>query len=77
MGNRTLVAVTALLFVVMVSFLPTIGECADENVWYVIDIIEPTIDQVKWSEQGGIYEPISWIADGSRELCLATGKSCG
>lgn len=37
----------------------------DNNTWKVYDVIEPTVDQVKWSETGTIGTPASWIADGT------------
>jgi hypothetical protein len=39
--------------------------CAEDKVWLVHDIINPSLDQVNWSEEGSIDEPPSWIADGS------------
>jgi hypothetical protein len=42
----------------------TIGHCENEKIWYVHDVITPSLDLVKWSEEGGITEPISWVADG-------------
>ncbi len=65
MAKRKLFGAIALVLLVVIVFLPTIGRCADENVWYVIDIIEPTVDQVEWTEQGGTKQPVSWITDGS------------
>jgi hypothetical protein len=60
-----LFGVVAILLLVLLVFFPAIGYCADEKTWYVSDVIDPSLDQVKWNEQGGISEPVSWIADGS------------
>jgi hypothetical protein len=38
---------------------------SDEEVWYIHDVIEPSLDEVKWFEEGGIAEPPAWISDGS------------
>ena len=35
------------------------------KVWYVHDVITPSLDEVKWLEEGAIAEPPAWIADGS------------
>ncbi|MFB3888081.1 MAG: hypothetical protein ACE14S_01205 [Candidatus Bathyarchaeia archaeon] len=51
----------------MTAFPLKAANCADDDTWYVRDVIEPTLDQVKWSETGGIALPASWIADGSWE----------
>lgn len=38
---------------------------ADEKIAYVHDVIFPSLDEVKWSEEGGIAQAPTWIADGS------------
>jgi hypothetical protein len=65
MGKLKLTITFGFVLLVVIAFLPGLGSCADDNVWYVSDVIEPTVDQVKWTEQGGIKSPIAWIADGS------------
>lgn len=42
-----------------------IGHCADEKIWYVHDTINPSLDHVHWSEEGGTRELEPWISDGS------------
>jgi len=42
---------------------PAKGEYS--KVWYVHDVITPSLDEIKWLEEGAIAEPPAWIADGS------------
>ena len=42
------------------AFYPT----ADSQVWNVSDVITPTLDSVKWIEEGNYSTPPSWISDG-------------
>jgi hypothetical protein len=37
----------------------------DQNIWLVHDVIQPTDNEVRWSETGTIGTPTSWISDGS------------
>ncbi len=39
--------------------------CADNSVWYAHDIISPSLDEVKWSEEGGSEQASTWISDGA------------
>lgn len=34
------------------------------NVWNIYDVIEPSLDSVKWSEQGGIATAPWWVSNG-------------
>ena len=52
------------LALMLVASLP-VGHCDYSKVWYVHDVITPSLDQVKWLEEGAIAEPPAWIADGS------------
>ena len=36
----------------------------DEEVWFVVDRINPTVDQIEWFEEGEQFGPPSWIEDG-------------
>ena len=59
--------ISCLVFLLFLAISPHVfvhGQ-ADKDIWVVYDVIEPTLDQVKWSEQGGIETPPSWIADSS------------
>lgn len=49
------------------QFVPSRLTCRaeSEKIWYVHDTIEPSLDEVKWVEEGGIQEAATWIADGS------------
>jgi len=38
---------------------------ASESIWYVHDTIDPSLDEVRWREEGAISEAQSWISDGS------------
>jgi hypothetical protein len=44
---------------------PPLARCDYSKVWYVHDVITPSLDEVKWLEEGAIEEPPAWIADGS------------
>ena len=44
---------------------PPLANCDYTKVWYVHDVITPSLDEVKWLEEGAIAEPPAWIADGS------------
>lgn len=52
-----------LLLLVNVS-LVGIGNCEDEAVWYVHDVVYPTLDSVRWFEEGLIAAPPEWILSG-------------
>lgn len=43
----------------------TYGQSLDEKTAYVHDIIFPSLDEVKWSEEGALEQAPTWIADGS------------
>jgi hypothetical protein len=53
-----------LLFLKAVPF-QAFCQSADEPVWYVHDIIDVSLDEVKWMEQGATQEAPTWISDGS------------
>jgi hypothetical protein len=40
------------------------SSAASSQVWNVSDIITPTLDSVKWIEEGNYSTPPSWISDG-------------
>ena len=54
--------ISALLGLVVTQ---TICQAAEEKIWYVHDTIEPSLDEVRWVEEGGIDEAPGWISDGS------------
>ena len=56
--------VSCVFLLSLIAFSPLRANCANNNVWYVYDIINPSIGQVQWSEEGGIDTPASWIASG-------------
>jgi hypothetical protein len=53
------------ILVLMLVASPPLGHCDYTKVWYVHDVITPSLDEVKWLEEGAIAEPPAWIADGS------------
>jgi hypothetical protein len=53
-----------LIAVTLVASIP-IASCDFTKVWYVHDVITPSMDEIKWLEEGAIAEPPAWIADGS------------
>jgi hypothetical protein len=52
-----------LVFMLVAS--PPLAHCDYTKVWYVHDVITPSLDEIKWLEEGAIAEPPAWIADGS------------
>ena len=56
-----------LVLMLSVAFLTfrAVSQSADEHVWYVKDTIDPTLEEVKWREEGVIDQPPPWIADGT------------
>lgn len=57
------VLIGLLLCTVAISLQPA-GFCANDNVWYVHDVVDPSLDEVKWLEEGAIAEAPAWISDG-------------
>ncbi len=57
----------SVVFLAFAVFAPTVlvNAQSDQDIWKVYDTIEPTLDQVKWSETGTIASPASWIEDGT------------
>ncbi len=37
----------------------------DDDIWKIYDVIEPRLEEVRWSETGTIGSPASWISDGT------------
>jgi hypothetical protein len=66
-GIFRLVILAALaIFIFILIFQPRIGICtAEDEVWYVHDVIEPSLDRVKWFEEGQISAAPTWIAEGA------------
>ena len=54
-----------IIFALLLVFSSTVGLCAETEVWQIHDVIEPSADRVKWSEEGVRVAPPEWIADGS------------
>jgi len=79
--KKTLLSIQVLL-VLLVTFALTstqrMAHCADDNVWYVHDVIDASLEEVKWVEDGAIRQDPEFIADGSwshasmRENLVAT-----
>jgi hypothetical protein len=58
-----------LAILLLVAVAPVVlVHAAANNVWQVYDVVEPTLDQVKWSEEGVLSTPASWIADGTWDV---------
>ena len=64
-ASFSVVMLAILLLMLMLPFLRSACFGAEEKAWYVHDIIEPSLDEVKWFEEGGIEEPPAFISDGS------------
>jgi hypothetical protein len=56
-------ALILILFVLV--YQPRIGICADDEIWYVHDVIEPSVGRVRWFEEGTIAVAPVWIAEGA------------
>lgn len=57
-------AVSIIILLLIISFFSIrVGYCKPE-VWTVHDTITPTVDSVKWLEEGSINTPPSWISSG-------------
>ena len=57
----------SIIFFLMLMLIipPPTAHCDYTKVWYVHDVITPSLDEIKWLEEGAIAEPPAWIADGS------------
>lgn len=57
----------AIILLLATGIVPTIShaQSGDEKIAYVHDIIFPSLEEVKWSEEGGIEQAPNWISDGS------------
>lgn len=57
------------LLLLLVTFSVTTTQnkayCANDNVWYVHDIIDASLEEVKWTEDGAIQQAPTFITDGS------------
>ncbi len=50
---------------------------AETDVWQIHDVINPSIGQVSWSEEGVLAQAPSWIADGTWYLASMTQSLVG
>jgi hypothetical protein len=66
--NSKVILFIGILVTILVSLFSTltssICRAADEKIWYVYDAIEPSLDEVRWREQGGTEEARPSIAAG-------------
>jgi hypothetical protein len=53
-----------LLFVMRLAPLRSYSQSSNQKIAYIYDTIEPSLDEVKWSEEGGIEVAPTWISDG-------------
>jgi hypothetical protein len=44
---------------------PSFSKSANQNIWNIHDVIEPSLDKVKWSEEGVTSVAPSWISNGA------------
>ncbi|MEM2112197.1 MAG: hypothetical protein QXX08_10055 [Candidatus Bathyarchaeia archaeon] len=59
--------VASLFLIILASTLGTstaFSQTANEPVWRIIDIINPTLESVEWIEKGNYSKPPEWISDG-------------
>jgi hypothetical protein len=54
------------IILLILKTAPMKSMCQDDNadVWYVHDVIDPSLDEVKWREIGAIEGAPTWISDG-------------
>ena len=52
-----------LLLASKLIFPPSFSLSTDQNIWNIHDVIQPSLDGVKWSEEGLISVAPSWIFD--------------
>lgn len=76
-GLSCLGFIVVFVLVLILVFSPSVGRCADSNTWYVHDVIDPSMDQVKWFEEGAIAQAPSWISDGSWSQASMTQSLVG
>jgi hypothetical protein len=66
--TRGLVFPFALLIVLVLALRliapSSCSQAGDQKVWYIHDIIDPSLDGVQWSEEGGTQVAPAWISDG-------------
>lgn len=58
-------ASVVILITIMISSSIFVRGQTNQNIWIVHDVIQPTENEVRWSETGTIDTPVSWISDGS------------
>jgi hypothetical protein len=58
----------ALFIVFLVALRLTVAlsysQSGDQKIGYIHDVIDPSLDGVKWSEEGGVRVAPAWISDG-------------
>jgi hypothetical protein len=59
-----LVEILVIFFSAMLGTYRSFSQTPDQKVWYVHDTIDPSLEEVKWREDGVIDEAQPWIADG-------------
>jgi hypothetical protein len=64
-NSKVILFIGILAITLSFTLTPSICQAADEKIWYVHDTIEPSLDEVKWVEEGGTQEAPAWISDGS------------
>ena len=68
MLRKRRIAYPLIVFIVFLALrlalVPSHSQSGSSNIGYIHDVIEPSADQVKWSEQGGISVAPSWVSDG-------------
>lgn len=62
---RVLGLAAVVIFLLAIIVPLRIGICADEAIWEIHDVIEPSVDRVRWFEEGRIAAAPEWISDGS------------
>lgn len=46
------------------ALVPAHSQAVNQKIWYIHDVIDPSPDGVRWSEEGGVQVAPSWISDG-------------
>jgi len=61
---HTFIFMFFLLTVTSIFVQPKVLFAVNDDVWYIHDVINTSLDEVEWVEEGGTKKVASWIADG-------------
>jgi hypothetical protein len=59
-----LVTLVIILLALRLTATLSYSQSEDQKIGYIHDVIDPSLDGVKWSEEGGVRVAPAWISDG-------------